>query len=87
MLKQLTLRGFDRKIERRIREIAKKEKISLNRAALRLIERGAEVSRERRDEPIGHALDEFIGTMSKEEAQALMDANKVFDSIDEDLWK
>jgi hypothetical protein len=40
-MNQLSLRGFDKEIERRIRELARREGVSLNKAALILMRRGA----------------------------------------------
>jgi len=88
-MKQLTLRGMSRDIEKRIREVAKKEGVSLNKAALRLLQRGTQTSTSEvaAEEKIGHSLDKFFGIMSKEEADAIMETNKVFDVIDQELWK
>ena len=87
-MKQLTIRGFEADLERRIRQLAQSEGISLNQAVLRLLRRGAglEPSREAPD-VIGSALDHLIGTWSDEEAAELMDAVADFDSIDETLWR
>ena len=40
-MKQLTIRGFDKRLEREIRELAAREGVSLNKAVLRLLRRGA----------------------------------------------
>ena len=40
-MKQLTVRGFDDDLERAIRQLARRERISLNQAALKLLRRGA----------------------------------------------
>ena len=37
----LSLRGFDKELERRLRELARSENVSLNKAALLLLRRGA----------------------------------------------
>lgn len=87
-MKQLTLRGVSRDVERRIREVAKKEGVSLNKAALRLLQTAVNVPvTTEKTGKIGHSLDRFIGTMSDEEAAALIEANKVFDVIDPEFWK
>ena len=39
-MKQLTIRGFDEDLERAIRQLARRDGISLNRAALKLLRRG-----------------------------------------------
>jgi hypothetical protein len=85
---QLTIRGFDPELERRIRELAEREGISLNKAVLRLLRRGAglEVPPDASN-AIGAALDDLIGTWSDGEADALRSAVEVFESIDEALWR
>ena len=40
-MKQLTIRGFDEDLDRAIRQLARRDGISLNRAALKLLRRGA----------------------------------------------
>jgi hypothetical protein len=87
-LKQLTLRGFDRELERRLRLEARKDGLSLNQAALRLLKRGAGLGRERSaDNVVGSALDNLIGTWSEADALSLSDATAVFDRIGEEFWK
>ncbi len=88
-MNQLTIRGFDDELKEHIRKLAKREGISLNRAALKLLRRGAGISDGRYGEnTIGSALDHFFGTMSKEEADEL-DAiiEEEFEKIDESMWK
>ena len=41
VMDQLSLRGFDKELARRIRELARREHVSLNKAALLLMRRGA----------------------------------------------
>jgi hypothetical protein len=37
-------------------------------------------------EVIGHALDQYFGTWSPEEAAELLEAIEVFEEVDETLW-
>lgn len=69
---QLTLRGFDPELERRLRELAARDQLSLNKAALKLMRRGAglEGVTDARP-PIGDRLRRFSGQMSNQEAQAI----------------
>lgn len=88
-MQQLTVRGFDTELERRLRELAQREGISLNRAALRLMRLGAGLE-QNGDEglgAVGHSLDEFFGTMSEEEAQQILEAVEIFEQIDEEMWR
>ena len=85
---QLTIRGFDEELAGRIRELASREGISLNRAVLRLLRRGAGLG-ERNDRPeiVGDSLDHLIGTWTAEEAAEVDRALEDFSRIDEEMWK
>ena len=88
-IKQLTLRGFDPELRRRIQSLARREGISLNRAALRLMRAGAGLRESCGDEQsvIGSALDQFIGTWSDGQADAINEAAREFDIIDGKMWR
>jgi hypothetical protein len=85
-LKQLTLRGLDRRLERKIRDLARQERISLNKAALRLLEKGAGLDAPEAADRIGRSLDHLIGTWTLEEADALLESIQSCEQIDEELW-
>jgi hypothetical protein len=85
-LKQLTLRGLDKHLERKIREVAKRERISLNKAALRLLEKGAGLGALEPEDRIGHSLDHLIGTWTVEEADALLESIHSCGQLDAELW-
>ena len=85
---QLSLRGFDKHLEQHLRDLAKREGISLNKAALKLMKKGAGLS----DEPasstaIGNALDRFIGSWSEDEERDVLEGIAMFETVDESLWK
>lgn len=87
-MKQLTIRGYDDELERRIRKLARVEGISLNQAALRLLRRGAGLT----SSPdaavvIGSGLDDLIGTWTDAEHDEMMRLVEGFEQIDERLWK
>ena len=85
---QLTIRGFDPDLSNAIRGLAEREGISLNRAALRLMRRGAGLGQEsRRPDRIEDRLDHLMGTWSEEEEQEFLEAIADFEQIDEDLWR
>lgn len=86
-MKQLTIRGFDEQLERRIREIARAEGISLNQAVQRLLRRGAGLERTGSPRAIGSALDDLIGTWTEDEARQLDEAVKDFEQVDAELWR
>jgi hypothetical protein len=86
-LKQLTLRGFDSELERRLRLEARSRGVSLNQAALRLLRRGAGVGDERgAPNAVGSALDHLIGTWSGADARSLREATAAFDDVDQEFW-
>ncbi len=84
---QLTIRGFDDELERRLRHLAKEQDMSLNRAALALMRRGAGLDAPgRQADVVGTSLDHLMGIWSEEEAAEFQQATRDFDRIDEDLW-
>jgi len=89
-MKQLTLRGFDEELERRLEELARDRSISLNRAALLLMRRGAGLAppadRTVTTRSIGPALDRFIGVWSEDEEREFSRSIEHLDRIDPELW-
>ena len=85
-MNQLTIRGFDDELTARIRQLANREGISLNRAVLRLLRRGAGLG-ERQGEIgiVGSSLDHLIGTWTEDDAaemdRALEDLSRVDEGI------
>lgn len=72
-MNQLTIRGFDDELRHRIEALAREREISLNRAAVLLIRRGAGLEHSRtRPHGIGDGLDEFIGSRSQAEEAKLL---------------
>ena len=86
-LGQLTVRGFDPELERRLRLEARNAGVSLNQAALRLLRRGAGLGDGVGKSAIGDALDQFIGTWSESDERELLDATAVFERVDEEFWR
>lgn len=88
MMRQLTLRGFDKELERRLREVAKTRGVSLNQAALILLREGAGLVEPRRGaRAVGDSLDRLIGTWSVEEEAAFLEALRAFETVDPSLWR
>lgn len=87
-MNQLTVRGFDEALSDSMHRLAKREGISLNQAALKLMRKGAGLADggEKTDK-IGNELDEFIGSWTAEEADALDAALQDFEVIDESVWE
>jgi hypothetical protein len=85
--KQLTLRGFDPLLERALERTARDEGISLNKAALRLMRRGAGLAEPIGPPGIGSSLDDLIGTWSKRDAERFLRTIESCRQVDEDLWR
>jgi len=88
VMKQLSLRGFDDELEKRIRETARREGISLNRAALLLLRKGAGIERSGKQVTVvGDSLDHLIGQWSSEEAGEFLESIKPLEQIDRSFWQ
>lgn len=62
-MNQITVRGFDDELSASLRRLAKREGISLNRAALRLLRRGAGLAEgSGQADTVGAAFDHLIGS-------------------------
>ena len=87
-MKQLTVRGFDDELAETIRRVAERDGTSLNRAALKLLRRGAGLSADgSRADTVGSSLDHLIGAWSRDEADQFDTALKEFEKIDESMWR
>ena len=87
-MNQLTIRGFDKELARRIRRLARAEGISLNKAVLRLLRKGAGLAEpDRPADVVGTSLDQLIGTWTADEAGEFAQAVADLERIDEGLWE
>ena len=87
-MKQLTVRGFDDDLAEAIRQLARRDGISLNQAALKLLRRGAGLPDGQGDgRNIGSALDDLFGSWTQQEADEFDRALEAFESVDESDWK
>ncbi len=84
---QLTVRGFEDDLEAAMRRLAQREGVSLNKAALRLLRKGAGLSdgAERAD-TVGTSLDHLIGSWTPAEADEIDLALTDFETVDEASW-
>ena len=86
-MNQLTVRGFGDDLSAHIHHLAKKEGISLNQAALRLLRKGAGmVDNKRNPNAIGSSLDDLFGVWSQDEADSFDSALEDFETVDEAAW-
>ena len=87
-MNQLTVRGFDDDLSASLRRLADREGISLNKAALKMLRKGAGLSDGMKNpNAIGNSLDDLFGTWSQEEADSIDAALEVFKTVDESMWK
>jgi len=82
---QITLRISDPEMEKALRRKAKESGKSLNKVVLELI--GESSGKAGKKKPAGESLRKFAGTMSDKEAAELEKAIRVFEVIDEEMWK
>ena len=87
-MNQLTIRGFDDDLSASVRRLAKREGISLNQAALRLLRKGAGLAdNSGGDDVVGSSLDHLIGSWTPAEADDVDSALEEFETIDEAAWR
>ena len=86
-MNQLTVRGFDDELSAAMRQLANREGISLNRAALMLLRKGAGLTNSKGNpNAIGSSLDDLFGVWSQDEAEGFNAALEVFETVDESAW-
>ena len=87
-MNQLTVRGFDDELSASLRRLAKREGISLNQAALKLLRKGAGLTDGAgKPDTVGSSLDHLMGTWTPAESDEMDSALKDFETIDEEAWK
>ena len=86
-MKQLTVRGFGDELSQAIRRLANRDGTSLNRAAVKLMRRGAGLDDGQGPDTVGSSLDDLIGTWSGAEADEMERALRHFETIDEAAWE
>ena len=87
-MKQLTIRGIPDEVERRIRKEARQKGVSLNKAALAMLEKASGINRQGKSKrPSHHDLDHLCGIWNKTEAREIEKHVSLHREIDEALWK
>jgi hypothetical protein len=86
-MNQLTVRGFDQALARRIREVAKARGLSLNQAAVLLIRQGAGLAPAEPSACVGDSMKALIGTWSRAEEEEFRRAVRPFEEVDPGFWK
>lgn len=86
-MNQLTLRGFGPGLERRLRAVAREREISLNRAALLLLRRGAGLETSGGGSgAVEAALDSFVGVWSESDEREFLESLGDLEQVDPGLW-
>lgn len=83
----ITVRNLPPELARVIRQKAKKEKLSLNRAVISLLEEAAGLGEHAKKEVLHHDLDELAGVWSDEEYQEFTEALQEQRQIEPEMWK
>lgn len=86
-MKQLTVRGLEDDLAGAIRRLAERDGTSLNRAAVKLLRRGAGLEDGQAAGTVGSSLDHLIGSWGDAEADEAERALKYFETIDEAMWE
>ena len=86
-MNQLTVRGLGDDLSGAIRRLANRDGTSLNRAAVKLLRRGAGLEDGQAADTVGSSLDHLIGSWSNAEADEIERALKRFETIDEAMWE
>jgi hypothetical protein len=85
--KQLTLRGFDEELAARLRGAARERGVSLNRAALALLRKGAGLGPPGdRGDVVGASLDHLAGTWTEQDEREISEALRWTEAIDHEMW-
>jgi hypothetical protein len=84
-MSQITIRGLDPAIERKIRRIAKKKRKSLNRVILDMVYQSAGLKIQDR-KPAAHSLKKLAGGWSEKDASEFEESIKSCEQIDEEMW-
>ncbi|HIJ81653.1 MAG TPA: antitoxin [Desulfuromonadales bacterium] len=82
----MTLRGIDEPLAQALKELARKQGISLNALALRLIREATGIDKQKRTQ-LHYDLDALAGTWSKEDEIAFQFATQSLETVDAEMWK
>lgn len=82
---QITIRGIDPDIDKEIRKKALESGNSLNRVVLDLLRKNADPRKKQL--PKADSLKRLAGGWKKSEASRFMESMKIFEQIDEAVWK
>jgi hypothetical protein len=82
----ITVRNLIPEVARAVREKARREKLSLNKAVVKLLEEATGVAG-RKTRVFHHDLDRFFGSWTDKEADAFDKALRAQRQIDPEMWR
>jgi phosphopantetheinyl transferase (holo-ACP synthase) len=85
-MSQITLRGMDEEVEKRIRRIARQKGQSLNRVILEMIYQQSG-PKKKSEEPQAKSLRRLAGGWTRKEADQFLKSIESCEQIDEAVWK
>jgi len=80
----ITVRNLPPAVAKAVREKAKKEGLSLNKAVVKLLEEATGATPKR---ALHHDLDSFFGTWTRDEADTFDEALREQRQVDPEMWK
>lgn len=83
----ITVRNLPPAVAKAVRAKARKERLSLNKAVVKLLEEATGEARDKPKRPIHHDLDRFFGGWTREEAEAFDGALREQRQIEPEMWK
>ncbi len=87
-MRQITIRGIPKEVEEIVKEEAKTNGISLNKAFILILKEATGIkTKNNTKKVIYNDLDHLSGMWSEEEAENFMEHLKNQRNIDEELWK
>jgi hypothetical protein len=86
-MKAITVRNLPPAVAKAVREKAKKERMSLNRAVVSLLEQATGQTSKPTRRVLHHDLDRFAGSWTREEAAEFDAYLKEQRPIDDEVWK
>ncbi len=85
-MKTISIRGIDAETDRVLKARAQQDNLSVNQWILQALKKATGTGKEPRFKK-HHDLDQLAGTWSKEETKEFRKAMRIFEKIDEELWK
>ncbi len=83
----ISLRGVDEETASRLKEEAKRRRVSVNALILDLIKSGVEAGSRMRRRRVYRDLDALAGTWTAKEASEFLKALADFEQVDRELWR